>query len=255
MPLVGPRQTKGNASFDGPSFEHGRDTPLAQYRNLSFRNQAKAAFNKAMRPSREPPPAFTTKIQAPHPSSCWRNDLMPAVAAASPPNRRSPAAASGSAGWRWISGVHPAVQRSGRLPGAIKSSQIVEFLTARTAAVGRSPPIILGGHPAPPHRSRLVRAFVESANARAPPAYASGLNPMKYLRPVSSKTAWPISALTISITSATPPGINSSPCNGERQHSSRNSGSRSSRLCGAKYPGKPCCMIVRYPLPHALPIG
>ena len=68
-------------------------------------------------------------------------------------------------------------------PGAIKSPQIVAFLQALVRQIDRPLLIIWDGLPA--HRSRLVRAYVESLDGRIVlqrlPAYAPELNPVEYV--------------------------------------------------------------------------
>lgn len=68
-------------------------------------------------------------------------------------------------------------------PGSIKSPQLVEFLKALQVTIGRKLLIIWDGLRA--HRSRLVRAFVESTRDRIQieflPAYAPELNPVEYI--------------------------------------------------------------------------
>jgi hypothetical protein len=67
--------------------------------------------------------------------------------------------------------------------GAIKAPQLVEFLKALTQQIHGKLLIIWDGLPA--HRSRLVRAYVESLGDRIVlerlPAYAPELNPVEYL--------------------------------------------------------------------------
>mgnify|MGYP000509970362 CR=1 FL=1 len=68
-------------------------------------------------------------------------------------------------------------------PGAIKSEQIVEFLKALHATIGRKLLIVWDGLAA--HRSRLVRAFIETRRGAIQlerlPAYAPELNPAEYI--------------------------------------------------------------------------
>jgi transposase len=68
-------------------------------------------------------------------------------------------------------------------PGAIKAPQLVEFLKALTQQIDGKLLIVWDGLPA--HRSRLVRAYVESLGDRIVlerlPAYAPELNPVEYL--------------------------------------------------------------------------
>lgn len=67
--------------------------------------------------------------------------------------------------------------------GSIKGPQLVMFLRALTAQIHGKLLIIWDGLPA--HRSRLVRAYVESLAGRVVlerlPAYAPELNPVEYL--------------------------------------------------------------------------
>jgi transposase len=68
-------------------------------------------------------------------------------------------------------------------PGSIKSPQIVEFLKALQAAIGRKMLIVWDRLQA--HRSRLVKAYVEEQNGALAleylPAYAPELNPVEYI--------------------------------------------------------------------------
>jgi transposase len=68
-------------------------------------------------------------------------------------------------------------------PGAIKSAEIIEFLKALVATIGRQLLIVWDGLAA--HRSRLVRAFVEGTHGAIQlerlPAYAPELNPVEYI--------------------------------------------------------------------------
>ena len=68
-------------------------------------------------------------------------------------------------------------------PGAIKGPQLVEFLKALLQQIKGKLLVIWDGLPA--HRSRLVRAYVESLANRLVlerlPAYAPELNPVEYL--------------------------------------------------------------------------
>jgi len=68
-------------------------------------------------------------------------------------------------------------------PGAIKAPQIVAFLRALVRQIDRPLLIIWDGLPA--HRSKWVRAYVESLDGRIVlerlPAYAPELNPAEYL--------------------------------------------------------------------------
>lgn len=68
-------------------------------------------------------------------------------------------------------------------PGAIKGAQLVEFLRALHQTIGRKLLIIWDGLPA--HRSRLVRAFIDSLKGviqlEQLPGYAPELNPVEYI--------------------------------------------------------------------------
>lgn len=68
-------------------------------------------------------------------------------------------------------------------PGAIKGQQLVEFLQALHQTIGRKLLIIWDGLPA--HRSRLVRAFIDSLKGAIQleqlPGYAPELNPVEYI--------------------------------------------------------------------------
>lgn len=68
-------------------------------------------------------------------------------------------------------------------PGTVRSPQLVEFLQALEATIGRRLLIIWDGLQA--HRSRLVRDHVESRGGRIQleflPAYAPELNPTEYI--------------------------------------------------------------------------
>ena len=68
-------------------------------------------------------------------------------------------------------------------PGTVRSPQVVEFLQALEATIGRRLLIIWDGLQA--HRSRLVRNHVESRGGRIQlaflPAYAPELNPTEYI--------------------------------------------------------------------------
>ena len=69
------------------------------------------------------------------------------------------------------------------LPGAIKKEQIVQFLKALLAHIGKKLLIIWDRLPG--HRSALVRRYVESLEGRMQieflPAYAPELNPVEFL--------------------------------------------------------------------------
>lgn len=68
-------------------------------------------------------------------------------------------------------------------PGAIKGAQLVEFLQALHQTIGHKLLVIWDGLPA--HRSRLVRAFIESRKGAIQleqlPGYAPELNPVEYI--------------------------------------------------------------------------
>jgi len=67
-------------------------------------------------------------------------------------------------------------------PGATRSRYLVEFLAALHQTIGRRLLVIWDGLPA--HRSRFVRAFIESLKGAIQleqlPAYATELNPVEY---------------------------------------------------------------------------
>jgi transposase len=67
--------------------------------------------------------------------------------------------------------------------GAIKSAQIVEFLKALRKQLGRKLLIIWDG--AAQHKSRIVKAYLESTRGAVQmallPGYAPDLNPVEYL--------------------------------------------------------------------------
>jgi transposase len=67
--------------------------------------------------------------------------------------------------------------------GAIKAPQVVEYLKALRATLRGKLLVIWDGLPA--HRSKIVRAYVESLNGHIQlerlPAYAPELNPVEYL--------------------------------------------------------------------------
>jgi transposase len=67
--------------------------------------------------------------------------------------------------------------------GAIKGPQVVEYLKALRATLRGKLLVIWDGLPA--HRSKIVRAYVESLNGHIQlerlPAYAPELNPVEYL--------------------------------------------------------------------------
>lgn len=68
-------------------------------------------------------------------------------------------------------------------PGAIKGAHLVEFLSALHQTIDRKLLVIWDGLPA--HRSRRVRAFIETLHGAIQleqlPAYAPELNPVEYL--------------------------------------------------------------------------
>lgn len=68
-------------------------------------------------------------------------------------------------------------------PGTIRSPQIVEFLRALAATIGRKLLIVWDGLQA--HRSKLVRGYIDSQSGAIAierlPAYAPELNPVEYI--------------------------------------------------------------------------
>lgn len=68
-------------------------------------------------------------------------------------------------------------------PGTIKGPQLIEFLAALYRTIGRKLLVIWDGLAA--HRSRLVRAYVETRRGAIQlerlPAYAPELNPVEYI--------------------------------------------------------------------------
>jgi transposase len=68
-------------------------------------------------------------------------------------------------------------------PGTIKGPPLIEFLAALYKTIGRKLLVIWGGLAA--HRSRLVRAYVETRRGAIQlerlPAYAPELNPVEYI--------------------------------------------------------------------------
>lgn len=68
-------------------------------------------------------------------------------------------------------------------PGTIKSAQLIEFLSALHQTIGRRLLVLWDGLAA--HRSRLVRAFVDTLKGAIQlerlPAYAPELNPVEYI--------------------------------------------------------------------------
>ncbi len=68
-------------------------------------------------------------------------------------------------------------------PGAVKGPQVIEFLKALRAQLRRPLLVLWDGLPA--HRSRLVRAYLESLQGAIQverlPAYAPELNPVEYI--------------------------------------------------------------------------
>ncbi|MCC7182326.1 MAG: hypothetical protein IOMNBAOH_02531 [Rhodocyclaceae bacterium] len=88
--------------------------------------------------------------------------------------RKQPSATAGVTFWNFYSRL---------FPGSVKSPQLVEFLSALSKQIKGKLLIIWDGLKA--HKSRLVRAFVESKGDRIVldylPAYALELNPVEYV--------------------------------------------------------------------------